>query len=335
MTEARDHGGGLDQAMAHFGGARADWIDLSTGINPSPYPLPVISPSSWSALPDRSAFARLKDAARCFWDVPGQYDIVPAGGASALIAALPRILEGGSVSIPQPTYNEHRAAFKASGWAEARPPDVTVVVHPNNPDGRLWDGPFDTRSGQIIVDESFCDVLPERSFLRHYSINGVELKKSTKSYVNDKFDGTPPIILKSFGKFWGLAGVRLGFAICAPSVGANLREALGPWQVSGPACEIGINALSNPRWATETRARLKAAAQRLDNLLDTAGLDLVGGTDLFRLVAADDAQALQTHLAKRHILTRIFPYSKTWVRFGLPGPQTHWDRLTQAMNDRP
>ena len=139
------------------------------------------------------------------------------------------------------------------------------------------------------------------------------------------------IILKSFGKFWGLAGVRLGFAIGDPALIAKLAQGIGPWAVSGPALAIGARALMDDAWATATHARLAADSARLDALM---GLPVVGGTTLFRLYDAGDAIALQNHLARAHIWTRAFPYSDRWLRLGLPGTPEAWTRLDAAMQAR-
>ncbi len=338
MSRARDHGGGLDAATARFGGSRADWLDLSTGINPVPYPVGDIPPGAWTALPDRAAMDHVLDAARGFWQVPDAAQIIAAPGASALIARIPALRLQEVVHIPGPTYNEHAAAFKSQDWLVTDSPDdaasVQVFVHPNNPDGRLADPSFFQSGGFTIIDESFCDVMPERSFVGKAADPGV-------------------LILKSFGKFWGLAGLRLGFAIGHPD---SLRQSeqcqrpndalpkehesveidypaltnlLGPWPVSGPALAIGARALGDTEWATETRKRLAFDAARLDALMAPHG-KLVGGTDLFRLYAVDDAKAWQDRLAKRRIWSRIFPYSKTWLRLGLPAPD-RWGQLEAAL----
>ncbi|WP_204115005.1 aminotransferase class I/II-fold pyridoxal phosphate-dependent enzyme [Shimia biformata] len=310
-TRNRDHGGGIDAACLRFGGARHDWLDLSTGINPLPYPVYEFPSDAWTSLPDRAAQTRLIDAARQFWDVPEGFDILPVHGASAAIAALPRVLPGQNVHIPAPTYNEHAAAFDAARWSPAeRDADVQVIVHPNNPDGRLWrrdeaSAPF------TVVDESFCDVAPGKSLLPHLN----------------PADG---LVLKSFGKFWGLAGLRLGFVIAAPDIIGAMADATGPWSVSGPALDIGARALSDLDWATSTRARLTRDATRLDRLMAKSGAELAGGTSLFRLYAVDDAATWQERLARAHVWSRIFPYSKTWLRLGLPAPD-RWEQLEAAL----
>ncbi|MGV6804558.1 MAG: threonine-phosphate decarboxylase [Ruegeria sp.] len=308
----RDHGGGLDCAMGMHGGARADWIDLSTGINPHPYPVEGLSPEDWTSLPDHGAFAQLCAAARTFWRVPETAAILPAAGASALIARLPALAPVGAVQITMPTYNEHAAAFTAQGWkvqpdgaAQAR-----VIVHPNNPDGRIWQSE-DADAPLTVIDESFCDVVPEASLIRLSDRPGV-------------------VVLKSFGKFWGLAGLRLGFAVGQPALIARLNDLTGPWAASGPALRIGTQALNDASWAKSTRARLAKEANRLDALMTGKGAQLVGGTTLFRLYRVDSALAWQDRLARSQIWSRIFPYSDTYLRLGLP-PENGWARLEAAL----
>ncbi len=310
MTIPRDHGGGLDAAIAQYGGNRSDWLDLSTGINPVPYPMPPLPADCWTALPDQNALDRLVGLARSYWSVPKGADILPASGASALIAQLPRMRDAGRVEIPGPTYNEHGAAFRAAGWTlDEDGYDALVAVHPNNPDGLMWDA-ANLAAPFTVIDESFCDVTPEASHIALAARPGT-------------------VVLKSFGKFWGLAGLRLGFAIGDPAIIAGLREALGPWHVSGPALSIGAEALSDPAWADETRARLSKDAARLDAIVTQKGAVSFGGTDLFRLYEVQNAQAAQAHLAKHHIWSRIFPYADNWLRLGLPHPD-RWSQVEAA-----
>ncbi|WP_224824032.1 threonine-phosphate decarboxylase [Cognatishimia sp. MH4019] len=309
MTEnQRDHGGGLDAAVARWGGVRTDWIDLSTGINPEPYPLGELTSDAWTALPDRAAQDRLIKAARQFWDVPHEAAVLAAPGASALIAKMPSLWPTGQVQIDAPTYNEHAAAFEAAGWSMGAG-DAMIAVHPNNPDGRFWGAEMLT-APFTIIDESFCDIAPDRSLIRLAGRPGT-------------------VVLKSFGKFWGLAGLRLGFAIGDPKMIAALAEQLGPWPVSGPALEIGARALEDTAWTIATRQRLAKDAQRLDALMAPHGA-LIGGTDLFRLYDVGDAQAFQRRLAAAHIWSRIFPYSSSWLRLGLPSSKD-WNRLDAAL----
>jgi cobalamin biosynthetic protein CobC len=304
-----DHGGSIDAACAHWGGTRADWLDLSTGINPRPYPIPSLPPDAWTALPDRAAFSALEQAARRFWSVPDGAALIAAPGASALIARIPALLPPARVAIPAPTYNEHARAFRACGWTVTDDAtEARVIVHPNNPDGRLHPAPT---TPFAVIDESFCDVTPDATHIAQATRPGT-------------------LILKSFGKFWGLAGARLGFAIGDPALIDRLKPMIGPWAVPGPTLAIATAALNDPAWADATRARLAADAQRLDAVMTAAGTTPLGGTPLFRLYDTPDAALWQDRLAHHRILTRIFPYSTRWLRLGLPDG-AGWDRLEQAL----
>ncbi|MBO9429004.1 threonine-phosphate decarboxylase CobD [Sulfitobacter sp. R18_1] len=310
--DQRDHGGGVDAAAARFGGQRSDWIDLSTGINPAPYPIPALPAGAWTALPDAAAQDALLAAARAFWQVPEGAAILAVPGASSAIARIPALAPKGRVRIPGPTYNEHAASFAENGWqaVETGETEAAVHVHPNNPDGRLW--PLaETTAPLSIIDESFCDITPNATLMAQATTPGT-------------------LILKSFGKFWGLAGLRLGFVIGDPALVARLEQMLGPWPVSGPALHIGAAALRDETWAEATRARLGAEATRLDGLMTTAGAEIVGGTPLFRLYEVEDAQAWQTRLALHQIWSRVFPYNPRWLRLGLP-PSIGWAQLEQAL----
>ncbi len=314
LSNQRDHGGRIDSAVARFGGKRADWIDLSTGINPVPYPFRSVSSDAWTALPDLHAHKQLVSAARRFWQVPQEAAIFPVPGASAAIAHIPRLAETGSVHIPGPTYNEHAAAFSAQGWSvtesDASTANAQVIVHPNNPTGYLW-AAQDLAAPLRIIDESFCDVTPAHSLVALATQPGT-------------------LILKSFGKFWGLAGLRLGFVIGDPELVAKLADILGPWPVSGIALDLGAQALEDEEWAETTRNRLTHDARRLDQVVAQANATLIGGTTLFRLYRVEDAAALQTRLAQHHIWSRTFPYASDWIRLGLP-PEDGWHRVENAL----
>ncbi|MDA5556689.1 threonine-phosphate decarboxylase [Shimia sp. MMG029] len=307
----RDHGGGIDSAVARWGGTRADWLDLSTGINPVPYPLPEFTAADWNDLPDQAAQDALLTAARTFWNVPDGAEIIAAPGASALIARIPALAPADAVDIPKPTYNEHAAAFAAQGWAvEDTARTARVLVHPNNPTGKLWQAE-DVDAPLVVIDESFCDVCPDQSLI-HLA------------------DQPGRIVLKSFGKFWGLAGLRLGFAIATPDTIAKLTALTGPWAVSGPALRTGAAALQDHSWAETTRTRLQTDSDRLDGMMTAKGARVVGGTTLFRLYDVADAARWQADLAERHIWSRIFPYSETFLRLGLPAPD-RWAQLKDAL----
>lgn len=314
MTLKRDHGGGLDTAIKQYGGTRENWLDLSTGINPNPYPIPDIPMHYWHVLPDEAAKTNLLQAARKFWHVPDRSAIVAASGVSAIIAQLPNLVEKSRVSILGPTYNEFAAAFTGQNWPLDKRAPVQVRVHPNNPDGRVFSrSQIAEQHDQLtIIDESFCDTCPENSLI-------------------DLADKPNHIILKGTGKFWGLAGLRLGFAITTPELAEKLIQQLGPWHISGPAQYIGQQALSDQAWVDNTRNNLARMAQQLRDVLAQNHLTPLGGTDLFQLAETSCAKTLHRHLCEHHILTRIFPYSTKWIRLGLPANTNASSRLNDAL----
>lgn len=315
----RDHGGDIDRAASHFGGT--DWIDLSTGINRRPYVPAPLSPHALTALPTRGDAARLTHAAAARFGCPAD-QVLAVAGASAAIQILPRVLSGKRAAVLTPTYNEHAASLRAAGWqvAETAAPadlagaDLAVVVNPNNPDGREFSPDQIARLaasvGHLIVDESFADPRPDLSVAARRPDNVT--------------------VLRSFGKFWGLAGLRLGFVIAAPGLLARMAEYRGPWAVSGPALEIGATALADARWHEATVTWLSEAALHLDQIVTGHGWDLAGGTHLFRLYHTPDAPTAQDQLARAAIWSRIFPWHRHWLRLGIPGSRAEFTRLEQA-----
>lgn len=321
----RDHGGNLDAARARYGAG--DWIDLSTGINRVPWPVPDLPARAWTDLPTAADKAALMDVARAAFGTAAQG--LATAGAQAAIQMIPHLLPRGRARVLAPTYNEHAACLRAAGWAvdevrstdDLRGADLAVVVNPNNPDGRRHD-PKALRAlagqvGRLVVDESFADADPALS---------LSLSLAAKA-------GGPLIVLRSFGKFWGLAGVRLGFLFADADIVAKAEAMAGPWPVSGPAIEIGRRALADTAWHAATCARLEGDAARMDALAQGAGWQLAGGTVLFRSYLTPDAAAAQDRLARSQIWSRIFPWSVRWLRLGLPGSAAEWDRVSAALRD--
>ncbi|MGI3209638.1 threonine-phosphate decarboxylase CobD [Roseovarius tibetensis] len=324
QTGARDHGGNLDAAMRRHGGDMARWIDLSTGINPVPYPVPDLSARAFSALPTQGDMHALRAAAAACYDT--RASVTPMAGAQAVIQAVPHVARPGVARVLTPTYNEHAAALRACGWTveEVSTPealagaDCAIVVNPNNPDGARHCpaelAALAGRVGLLVVDESFADPDPDLSLapVLHRGPENV-------------------IVMRSFGKFYGLAGLRLGFALSGAEIAARLADLAGPWPVSGPAIEVACQALGDHDWHRQTCARLTRDAARLDALAFGAGWSLVGGTPLFRTYATPDAATAQEQLARHCIWSRVFPYSRHWLRLGLAGPVEHWQRITAAL----
>lgn len=324
--EIEDHGGDLDGATARFGEPAGGWVDLSTGINPRAFPLPDIPSEAWSRLPLASDLAGLKEAAAAAYGAASTDMIACAPGTQAVIQMLPRLIAADRVAVMGPTYSEHAAAWRAAGATvedigELPPPDRSLVlVNPNNPDGRMiaperlaaWAVAAGKGGHTLVVDEAFADVSPEISLVPAFPLPNV-------------------IVLRSFGKFHGLAGLRLGFAVAMPDVVRRLEDELGPWAVSGPALTVGAQALADHGWAGRERTRLSADMDRLCDLLRGAGTNIIGRTDLFVLIECERAEALYDHLAKAGILVRRFQGFPKRLRFGLPGKAAHWARLEEAL----
>jgi len=234
-------------------------------------------------------------------------------------------------AVLSPTYAEHARAARLAGHhvvevgevgalAEF---DLAILTNPNNPDGRLSAkdeiaaiaAKLGSRGGLLLVDEAFMDVGPRAASLASEVGRG------------------NVVVLRSFGKFFGLAGLRLGFALAAPDLAERIAARLGPWAVSGPALAVGAQALADQAWIATTRARLAQAASRLDGILTISGLDIVGGTTLFRLVRSQVADALFQHLGRAGVFVRRFADHPQWLRFGLPAAEPDWHRFEQAIAD--
>ncbi|MFA7307574.1 MAG: threonine-phosphate decarboxylase CobD [Hyphomicrobium sp.] len=315
QDDVEPHGGDIDAIAKRYPGAPQPWIDLSTGINPFAYPIPPLSAELWSRLPLREDDDELRRAAARSYRAADPDWIVSAPGTQALIQIIPRLIEPTEVAIVGPTYREHIRCWRRMGHAvrviqdldEIGDAKVVVVVNPNNPTGRHYEPrrllalaeDMARKRGLLVIDEAFADLLGADQSLAPLQ---------------------PPstIILRSFGKTYGLAGVRLGFAIAEPRVASVLRSWLGPWAVSGPAIAIGCQALEDAGWLLQTRDRLANAAQYLDELLAASGGSIAGATPLFRLVDHPQADNIAHVLALAGIHVRQFPDQRTWLRFGIP-----------------
>jgi cobalamin biosynthetic protein CobC len=327
-TSPLEHGGDLAAARRLFPDAPQPFIDLSTGINPFPYPLPALPPDVFARLPDAAAQMRLAAVAARTYGAPSAAHVVPAPGTQILLPPVAALAPPGRAAILGPTYSEHARAAALAGHAvvdartieELRDADLAIVVNPNNPDGRVVTreqllnlaDELERRSGILVVDEAFMEVGPPAT-----------------TVAGDVHRGNI-IVLRSFGKFFGLAGLRLGFALANPYLAARLAAGLGPWAVSGPAIAIAERALADVAWMDGTRRRLADAAAKLDQLLAEAGTEVIGGTSLFRLVRTPAASRLFRQLGSAGVLVRAFCEQPTWVRFGIPR-DGDWHRLQSLL----
>lgn len=325
------HGGNLQDAKALFPEAPEPWLDLSTGINPNPYPFQPPDLSAFARLPSPQEVGRIEAVAARAYGVGDPSRIVAAPGSQALIRMLPRLRAKSRVAIVGPTYSEHERSWtreghdviEVTGLAEGlvSAADVIVIANPNNPDGRVV-GPsrlveaaaaLHGRGGWLVIDEAFADLEDGVSIAAH---------------------GHPgAVVLRSFGKAYGLAGVRLGFAVTSPGLGALLRDAFGPWAVPGPTLAVGAAALADQAWLRDQKVQLHRAATELDRVLQEAGFSLVGGTRLFRLASHAAAEVWFERLAQAGIWVRKFGHDPRILRFGIP-PEQEFLRLRQALKPK-
>jgi cobalamin biosynthetic protein CobC len=324
-----EHGGNLRAAQQRYGGT--DWIDLSTGINPHGYPAPTLAPDAWRRLPEPDP--ALVGAACDYYGAP---HLLPVAGTQAAIQALPRLRAGlagpARVTVTAPSYAEHAHHWDKHGHAMRQvaydaldtavpDSDVVVVVNPNNPTGATvapeqlldWAERLAARGGWLVVDEAFGDTARSLSVANHADRPGL-------------------IVLRSVGKFFGLAGLRLGFVGAASSLLAALDELLGPWAVSGPAQDIATAALRDRAWQQATQTRLARDGARMHTLLAGHGID-AHGTPLFHWWAEPRAAAFHEHMARRAIWVRLFAGSTRGIRIGLPGNEAEWQRIKHALQE--
>ncbi len=333
MTAPRiAHGGGIAAAAARFGGRPEDWLDLSTGINPTPAALPEIDVAAWHRLPDRHRQDEARAAAARYYGTPNALPL-PVPGTQSVIQLLPRLVPAGRrAAVVVPTYGEYARVLDNAGIAVDRVESLEaitdrhgliVVVNPNNPTGRLFDretllalhARVSARGGLLIVDEAFGDMRPENCIA---PLAG---------------DGMPGLLVfRSFGKFFGLAGLRLGFVVGESAVLDRIEDGLGPWAVSGPALTIATKLMASDTGRIRDAIMMRKAA--LDAALAASGLDVIGGTSLFSLVEHPDAAAIHHRLCRHRILVRPFDYNPRWLRFGLAPDSAGDKRLAEALADR-
>lgn len=324
-----DHGGSLARADALFPGAPKPWIDLSTGINPHSYPLFDLPQTAFTRLPEAARIAELAAVAARAYGAPSATNVVAAPGTQILLPLVAKLVKPGRAAILSPTYAEHARTVAIAGHAlketgrfeDLFDADLAVVVNPNNPDGRIVPhaalrdlaATLARKGGLLVVDEAFMDIGP-----REQSLAG-DIERGGM------------VVLKSFGKFFGLAGIRLGFAITTEPLARRLGAELGPWAVAGPALEYGLKALADLGWQDAMRLQLAKEAEALDALLGRHGIAVTGGTSLFRYVEHGQAQSIFRCLGQAGILVRNFERLPGRLRFGLPEEQSDRRRLDEAL----
>jgi cobalamin biosynthetic protein CobC len=320
------HGGRLADAKRCFDLPDEAWVDLSTGINPGAWPDAANMAVDWQSLPDIRALEELEKAAAAYFAVDRAY-VCTVPGTEIGLRLIGSIMPGPAAHVA-PSYRTHAEMFAPTRPIEASElpvlSDETVILaNPNNPDGSVTPRALllaqlarsQATSRWLVIDEAFADADPSISMADYVA------------------DANPLVIFRSFGKFFGLAGVRLGFVIGPQRIIASYRERLGSWPVSAAALSIGLAAYRDLDWITATRQKLHSAADALDIVLRKHGHEPIGDCPLFRLIEVDDAPALFERLARRAILTRPFDYNPRWLRIGLPADAQALARLDAVLTD--
>jgi cobalamin biosynthetic protein CobC len=313
------HGGGLEAARAHFGDAKEPWIDLSTGINPHAWPGADSVRIDWRRLPEEAGLRALEHSAADYLGADPRH-VCAVPGTEIGLRLVGHILPGSARHLAR-SYRTHGEMFANSASVTPSQLDrianeTLIVANPNNPDGTRHDRALlRGRPGWTLVDEAFADVDPDMTLAPEIG------------------DDHRLLVFRSFGKFFGLAGVRLGFVLGPEPIVGRLRAKLGAWPVSAAAITIGTAAYRDTTWIAAMRERLPREAATLDAVLRQHGYRPRGACPLFRLIETEDAGALFDRLARRAILTRRFDYDPRWLRIGLPGDGAALDRLDAALGD--
>lgn len=319
----KQHGGNLSVIAAKYPNAPRPFIDLSTGINPYPYPLSELTPEQIHRLADRADMTKAVQSAATHYRATDE-NITLASGMQPLMFALAalRLKDHGhaKVAIASPTYSEHASVWQALGHTivDGNEGDVVIVCNPNNPDGRTiapttllaLAAQMKERGGWLIVDESFADVAPGLSITAELS----------------RLDNIA--VLRSFGKFYGLAGLRVSLAITPPLWSEFLRAATGPWPISTYACQQLPALFADTPWHQAMRTQLETESKTWRDLL-AKYFTIVGHTPLFTLLESANAAGWADYLASQGILVRSFHDYPKWLRVGLPD-QTFFTRIAQA-----
>jgi cobalamin biosynthetic protein CobC len=322
-----EHGGRLRQAAYSYGIPLQDWLDLSTGINPNGWPVPEIPGSCWLRLPEDDD--ELLPAAQAYYK---NTSLIAVAGSQAAIQILPQLRPISRVGVLHPAYAEHAASWKKSGHyvrivdessieTQLNQLDVLILVNPNNPTGKLWPpdmllawhARLSRRGGWLIVDEAFIDSMPDFSLAPLPNKPGL-------------------IVLRSLGKFFGLAGIRCGFLLTEHPLLETVAERLGPWTISNASRYIATKALQDFSRQQQAILDLKRQGQRLRELLNQSDWKVAGGTDLFQWIETAAATELHDSLARQGILTRLFPDPSS-IRIGLPKQELEWERLAKALSE--
>lgn len=334
ITSKPFHGGRLHHAAQQFGIPIESWIDLSTGINPHSYPLPTVPQEVWQKLPD--ADDNLLSIAATYY---GSAHLLAVAGSQVAIEALPKLRSHSRVGILSPAYAEYAYQWKRQGHdvqelsieeldSQIANLDVVVVIRPNNPTAELlsqaqlkhWLDILQQINGWLVIDEAFIDAMP----------NSDKLSMITQ----DPASGL--VVLRSVGKFFGLAGIRLGFVWAEPALLSRLAQQLTTWSVSSVARWAGAVSLQDDNWQLLMRQRLVQDSQQLCAMLAKYDFEFVS-TPLFctvqlPIVHRKTGFSVYQYFAERGILIRNFEHLQAF-RLGLPKDAMAWRLLEKALSE--
>jgi len=325
------HGGRLNAAAERYGIPRAQWLDLSTGINPNGWPVPPLPPEVFSRLPEEDD--GLQQAAVDYY---GSRDLLLVPGSQAAIQALPHWFRQqygrAMIGVLTPAYAEHGFHWQQQGHvlqplaadeidAGIDELDVVVLINPCNPSGvrfspeqlRGWHARLARRGGWLLVDEAFIDATPGQSLI-----------------VDPMPEGL--IVLRSLGKFFGLAGIRVGAVLAPENVREGMSRTIGPWAISSPARWVARQALIDRCWQQCMEKMLNNQGARLKALLEKCFGRPVASTALFAYLETQQAPNVAHLCAQAGILIRSFEQPSA-LRFGLPGNEAEWQRLEQVLSE--
>jgi len=336
------HGGQLSKVAKQFGIPEQEWLDLSTGIAPFSYAIPAISEKIWQDLPTISP--SLIRAAQQYYQAKFCW---PVAGSQQLIEKLPSLwndknsaIESGKKQhayLPKVGYKEHQRAWSLAGYQihfyqDALPDNIeknsiVVVINPNNPLTDTFSiqqltqlkAHCQQQKALLIIDEAFADIFPsEFSFVPHLTNYNENNNDSANDNENESDD---LIVLRSFGKFFGLAGIRIGFA-CTTEIWRDIiKESIGPWSINGPALFIAEQALQDTQWQIEQSLRLEKYSKKLQELLKLHLPNAsIKANALFITVFLDNAASVYEKLCQQGVYVRLTDEQNA-LRFGVGNDQ--------------
>ena len=309
------HGGDVETASKYFSIAKENWLDLSTGMNPLSYPVCELPQAIFEELPYVSA--EFCSAVTKYYGMPNWLAV---NGSQSVIQSLPSVLNEKQlfpILLPDFGYKEHQKhwqktnelAFYSSLNEKKAISSIhealgrnnqqhVLVINPNNPTAamisaeqllaiaeRLADG------AHLVVDEAFMDFSPECSLLKH------EIPENV-------------VVMRSFGKFFGLAGLRLGFVFSSnKEILHSIDERLGLWQVNNPAQFIANKALADEKWIKDRQAKIVIMKQAMHKLFQPVLGEPINlkTASLFLTYQADAQNVLTVYkmLAESAVLSRV------------------------------